>query len=543
MTTGVTWNIADLFEQTAKRFPERQALVIGEQRRSFADLHDRSARLAAHFHDLGIGTGDLVAVYAENCAEWVETMLAAYRIRAAVVNVNYRYTAHELTYLLNDARPAAVVFLSKFAPTLLEAALPTSIVRGGLIEIVSQPAGPSIPASTPYDTALLSTSAIDSVGRAADDLYVMYTGGTTGSPKGVMWRHEDVLKAHGVDFDAGSRRTIERPEEIVEIAAGRDPTTTIALGQLMHANGTWSVLKTILWGNLVVLQPTFDPPAVWAAVERERAQVLGFVGDAMGRPLIEALAANPEAYDLSSLAVVESAAAAFTPAVQQQFFDLLPRVTLVETIGSSESGSEGSAPIPRGARVSGRAGPRVAVGPDVALVDESNQLIDLVPGAVGRLARTGHIALGYRNDPEKTAKTFPMIGGRRWCIPGDYAEVIDTGAILLMGRGSASINTGGEKVFAEEVEAALKSHSSVYDAVVVGVPDDRWGQAVVGVVQPRHGLLPTSQELRDHCRTTLASYKVPKRVLLVTAIRRSPSGKPDYTWARSAVADAEEAAN
>ena len=528
-----TWNIADLFEQAAGLFPDREALVVSEQRRTFAELHDRSDRLAGHLRGLGVGPGDLVAVYAENGAEWAETMLAAYKIRAAPMNVNYRYTARELTNLLNDARPAAIVFQSKFAPTLREVAVPVSVVHGGLIEVLDDTAEPLLEGAASFAAALAGPPISADGDRGPDDIYVMYTGGTTGSPKGVLWRHEDVLRAHGVDVDSTTRRVVEQPEEIGALSRDRDQTTIVALGQFMHANGTWSMLKTVLWGNRVVMQRTFDPPAVWAAIERERADTLGFVGDAMGRPLIESLAADRDAYDLRSLRVVASAAATFTRAVQERFFELLPGVTIVETIGSSESGSEGSAPVTRGADAAGRAGPRVAIGPGVALVDEANHLIELVPGTVGRLARTGSIALGYRNDPAKTATTFPVIDGRRWCIPGDYAEVVDGRTILLMGRGSVSINTGGEKVFAEEVEAALTSHPAVYDAVVVGIADERWGQAVVGVVQARPGHQPDAQELRDHCRTTLAGYKVPKRVLLVDKVERSPSGKPDYAWARS----------
>lgn len=529
-----SWNIADLFEQAVDSFGEREAIAIGESRRTYRELNTRANALAGHLLDIGVQPGDHIAVYAENCVEWVEALLAAFKIKAATVNVNYRYVESELAYIFKDAQPTALLFQRKYGDLVSRVGPPASLKQGGLVTIEDRSGADLLQDSQLYDRILQSDPPTEWPQRTGDERYIMYTGGTTGAPKGVLWRHENVLKAHGADADTfGSQQTVQDPTAIVELASKRPQVTLLTLGQLMHANGVWGILKALLWGDKAVSFPRFDPPAVWRAVEQHRGNVLSFVGDAMGRPLIEELEKNPKSYDVSSLLLVVSAAAVFSPAVQERFFSLLPNVTLVEGIGSSETGIEGAAPVARDGET--HRGPTVAIAPGLGLVNDDNELIDLVPGATGRIARTGNIAMGYHNDPAKTAATFIDIDGARWSVPGDYAEVVDPTTIVLKGRGSVSINTGGEKVFAEEVERVLRSHPGVYDAVVVGVPDERWGKAVAAVLQTREGHSLNQDELDKYCRTQLAGYKVPNVIHQVSQIHRFPSGKPNYVWAQEVV--------
>ncbi|HEY1973152.1 MAG TPA: AMP-binding protein [Pseudonocardia sp.] len=527
------WNIAELFEAAARRFPHREAVLTADQgARTFAELAAAADRFAGYLAGLGVGRDDHVAVYAPNSLEWIVCALAAYRVGAAPVNVNYRYTQRELNTVLADSGSKVVVAARELAGRLAGVEAP-SLLPGGLV-LVEDGSGVAEPEDAVwFDRCLAGATFERSSPRTGGERYVMYTGGTTGAPKGVLWRHEDVLKAHAVHRDTVSEREAETPGAVLDLAAEREPITVMALGQLMHANGLWTTLKTLAWGDRLVIQRRFDPARVWKLVADHGVQILSFVGDAMARPLVEELEREPGRWDLSSLWVLTSAAAVFSAAVQDRFRELLPGVTLMEAIGTSETGMEGAAPITD----RGLGGPVVAVGPDIGLVDEANRLLPLRPGARGRIARTGHIALGYHNDPEKTRSVFLEIDGRRWAVPGDYAEMVDADTMLLRGRGSASINTGGEKVFAEEVEATLKSHRAVLDAVVVGVPDDRWGQAVAAVVEFRDGASASLEQLREHCGSTLAGYKLPRVLAVTDQMRRSPSGKPDYRWARSQVRD------
>ncbi len=499
---------------------------------SYGELAQASARMAGYFDSIGIGEGDHVAIYAQNCVGWIVCALAAYQLRAAPVNINYRYTERELSVVFADSAPKAVVFARQFGSRLAGVELPW-VVGGGLV-VLDDGTDAAAPAETVrYDQCLESPAFAPAPSSLTGDArYVMYTGGTTGAPKGVLWRHEDVLKAHSIHRDLVTGTELDRPEAIVELAAKSPPVTVMALGQLMHANGLWVSFRTLLGGNHLVLQRRFDPRQVWQLVADLKVNFVAFVGDAMARPLVEELQRNPARWDLSCLLMLSSAAAVFSASVRDQFFELLPTVMIAEAIGTSETGVEGNAPAPRQA-AHNHGGPAVNIGPDIGLVDDDNNLIPLQPGARGRIARTGHIAQGYLNDPVKSQATFLDLDGRRWAVPGDYAEVVDEHTIVLRGRGSASINTGGEKVFAEEVEAAIKAHPSVADALVVAVPDPRWGQAVGAVVEFRPGKTASLDDIRKHCRATLADYKLPRVLVPAPQVTRSPSGKPDYRWAQS----------
>ncbi len=523
------FNLADLWEAVADAIPDRGATVRGNRRLSYRELDARANRLAHALAARGVGPGDHVAVYLTNRIEYLEATLAAYKLRAAPVNVNYRYVADELRYLLDDADAKAVVLERTFAPTLAAIVDDLPLLRTRLV--VDDGQGPDIPATLghdDYESALAEASdARDFAARSADDPYLLYTGGTTGQPKGVMWRAEDIFFAALGGGRLGADG-ITRPEEV---------TDELGLGMrcypacpLMHGTAQWMALATLYGGGAVVLaeEPHFDPVRTWALIARERVSFLVIVGDAFARPLVEAFDAAEPSLDVSPLTVVLSGGAILSPAIKEAWAERLPGTVLIDGFGASESGGQGQLMVAAGAPVP--ATPRFQMSADTTVLDD-----DLRPapvGVVGRLARRGHVPLGYYKDPEKTAATFPVVDGVRWSVPGDHARLEADGTITVLGRGSVSINTGGEKVYPEEVEAALKSHPSVFDAVVVGVPDERWGEQVTAVVQFRPGETATLDDLAAHAHGAIAGYKVPRELVVVDGIVRSPSGKPDYRWAR-----------
>jgi 3-oxocholest-4-en-26-oate---CoA ligase len=359
-------------------------------------------------------------------------------------------------------------------------------------------------------------------------------------PKGVVWRHEDVFFAlgGGIDVVAGTR--VDRPDAMVEKGRAQGPVTSLPIAPLMHGASQWSVMGGSFVGNRIVLVARFEPRQVWQLVADERVNLLMITGDAMGRPLIETLAEPDADYDLSSLVALSSTAAVFSPSVKDQFFERFPNLVLSDAIGASESGANGYTLVQPG-KTAMKGGPTVNAVRDSVVLDDDLEPIEPGSGAVGKVARKGNIPLEYYKDPEKSAQTFVTApDGTRYSIPGDFATVEADGTITLLGRGSVSINSGGEKIFPEEVEAAVKSHPDVYDAIVVGVPDDRWGQRVSAVVQPREGAAPTVDDVQSHCRTCIAGYKVPREVHLVATVQRSPSGKPDYPWAQQVAIAAKE---
>jgi acyl-CoA synthetase (AMP-forming)/AMP-acid ligase II len=384
-----------------------------------------------------------------------------------------------------------------------------------------------------YEAALASGSPRRDFGpRSADDRYVLYTGGTTGMPKGVVWRHEDVFMALGGGIDPYTSEKVKRPEEMVAKGqANAGQVTFLATAPLMHGASQWSVMGQSFVGNRTVLMRRFDPRDVWRLIEAEKVNVVMITGDAMGRPMIEALLAPDASYDTSSLFSLTSTAATFSPSVKDQFLERFPNLIMIDAVGSSEGGNNGMTIVQKG-HTAMKGGPSVnRLGGSVVL-DEDGRPLEAGCGKVGKIARSGHIPVEYYKDPKKTAETFVTFDGTRYAIPGDFAMVEEDGRITLLGRGSVSINSGGEKIFPEEVEAAVKAHPKVFDCTVVGVPDERWGERVVAVVQLRSGSPPDLASIQEHCRQRIAGYKVPRELHVVDQIVRSPSGKPDYRWAK-----------
>ena len=514
-----SYNLADVWEMAADLVPEREALVVGDQRRTYADLEERANRLAHHLGGLGVGPGDHVGLYLQNCAEYIEAMLAAFKLRAVPVNVNYRYVTDELRYLLDNSDSVGVITSPDLRARVDE-------VRGDRFVLTT---------GDDYETALAAASASrpEVSGRDGDDRYVLYTGGTTGLPKGVVWRHEDAFFAciGGGDpmrllgpVDAPS----QLPERMVD-----PPICYLPLAPLIHAAAQWTSLSWLFCGAKVVLMPgSLDPAAVWQTIADEGVQSLTVIGDAVARPLLDEWD-RAGGYDASSLFSFSNGGAPMSGATKERVFASLPHVLVVDGFGSSEAGTQGASRISADQREAGAS----LVSFDrptkpILVIDGDSNLVEPGSGVTGQVLAGGRLPLGYHNDPERTAATFVERDGQRWLITGDMATVEPDGSISLLGRASGVINTGGEKVFPEEVEGVLKSHAAVYDCLVVGVDDDRWGSAVTAVVQPVAGATVTLEDLVVHCKAQIAGYKAPKNLVVVDAITRSPTGKPDYRWAK-----------
>src|SRR5215470_11589206 len=495
-------NMADLFEHAVDTFPERIALICGDRQLTYTELEDEANRLAHHLAAQGVGPGDHVGLYARNSVETVETLLATIKLRAASININYRYVRDELAYHLRDADLSALVYDHDLGPVVdavLSPELPRVAIGADVGEALS--AGGALS----FGEALSAASgARDFSPRSPDDIFIIYATGTTGRPKGVMWRHEDIWRTLGGGIDFITGEPLEDEWAQSRQGAGGDGMVRMAPAPLIHGAAMVATLACLFSGDTAVIMPKFDPDAIWAAVQRHQVNVLSVIGDAMARPLMEALAAG--AYDTSSLVSFNSTAALFSPAVKEAVVAALPNTFISEAIGSTETGFAGIAFL--SADDEHRGGPTVTAGPDVIVLGDDNEPVG--PGQVGRLARGGHVPLGYYNDPVKTAAMFALVDGKRYAIPGDLARVEEDGSITLLGRGNTCVNSGGEKIFPEEVEGALKSHPDVFDALVIGVPDERLGQRVAALVQPRPGAAPDLAALQEHVRGQLAGYKVPR---------------------------------
>jgi len=531
------FNLADLFEAAVDAFPDREYLVAEGRRLTYAQLEERANRLAHHLAAHGVRKGEHVGIYALNSTEWVTAAWAVFKLRAVWVNINYRYVHDELRYLFTNADLVALIHQRQFSPRVA-ALLPElpALRHVVVIDDDSQEPDPC-PDAVGFEEALEGASPERDFGpRSGDDIYILYTGGTTGMPKGVVWRHEDVFYALGGGIDAMTGTRVERPEQMVEkgLAAG-GALTFLPVAPLMHGATQWGVMGQSFTGNRVVLVAKFDPHEVWSLVEREKVNMVMITGDAMGKPLIEALDEPGVSYDLSSLFGFTSTAALFSPAVKDEFFRHFPDLIMTDAIGSSESGNNGITRVQPGATAM-KGGPTVtAVGESVVL-DDALHLVKPGSGVIGKIARAGNIPIGYYNDPKKTAEVFITVEGKRFVMPGDFATIEADGSVTLLGRGSICINSGGEKIFPEEVEAVVRNHPDIMDAIVVGAPDERFGQRVAAIIEPRPGhTAPSLEEVQEHCRGHVAGYKVPRQLHVVDTIERSPSGKPDYRWANTIV--------
>jgi acyl-CoA synthetase (AMP-forming)/AMP-acid ligase II len=523
------YNLADLWEKVVDTVPDHESLVCGDRRLSYAEVDERANRLAHHLAAQGIGAGDHLALYLYNGVEYIEGMLAAFKLRAVPINVNYRYVEEELRYLLDDSDAKAIAFHREFGPKLDAVRRELPLLRAFVaVDDGTGTALGSLPAME-YEQALTEASPDrDFCERSPDDLYILYTGGTTGMPKGVMWRAEDIF--FGALGGGGIGNEITYPEEIADRAReGR--TRCLPACPFMHGTAHWMAFSTLFTGGCVVISPDrhLDPARLWELIAREQVNFLVIVGDAFARPLVEALDDLDPSVDVSCCTVMLSGGAILSPSVKTRLAEKFPASLIIDGYGASESGGQGQSITVAGAPVNEV--PRFAVNDQTTVLDDNLQ--PAAVGVVGKLARRGRIPLGYYKDPEKTAATFPVVDGVRWSVPGDHARIEEDGTITLLGRGSVSINTGGEKVYPEEVEAALKGHRSVFDTVVVGVPDPRWGERVVAVVQAREGATLELDDLDAHVRAHVAGYKAPRELVLVDEVVRSPSGKPDYRWAKA----------
>ncbi|HWW44950.1 MAG TPA: AMP-binding protein [Acidimicrobiia bacterium] len=519
------WSFAAVWAQIAAEVPDRDALVCGARRRTWGEFEDRAARLASHLHGVGVRAGDSVAIDMTNRIEYLETFFAALRLGAQPVNVNYRYLAEEVHYVLADSGAGACVHGEAFGPVVGEAAArfpagerPALLAVGDAYEAALAAASPDGPwRDRPPD---------------GDDVILLYTGGTTGMPKGVRWRNDDLYVAL---WELGRPGT-EPPDPVAAARAGKRTGTALPACPLMHGTGLFMAMTTLSGGGTVVLidEPGLDAARVWSEVERERVAVLTIVGDVFARPLLAVLDEQP-GFDLSSLRTITSSGVTFSPDAKAGLLAHLPDVTLIDSLGASEGLMSRTA-----ARAGSDLAPaRFGVSARVQVLDEdTGRPVEPGSGAVGLLAVRGRLPLGYLHDEAKTAATFRVLDGVRYAIPGDYATVDADGTIQLLGRGSACINTGGEKVYPEEVELVLRAHPGVEDVVVVGVADARFGEMVVALVVPRAGTDADDLEsdLVPWCRDRIAGYKRPKRFFVVGSLERAASGKANYPRLRERAA-------
>jgi acyl-CoA synthetase (AMP-forming)/AMP-acid ligase II len=553
MSDAPELNIAAAHEAIAAAVPDRTALVFRDRRFTYAELTDRTRRLAHVLHDRGLGARpegraglagheshqDHLAIYAYNGNEYLEAMLGAYKARVAPVNVNYRYVAEELRYLLHDSGARAIVYHSAFAPTLAEV-LPELPHLTVLLQIADDSGNDLLPGAEWYEEALAAASAERPAWAdewAPDDLYILYTGGTTGMPKGVLWRQSNIFRT---SMGGRNQATGQPWESLDELAAAAEAGGMVVLpaAPFMHGAGHWIAFMATMGGSTVVVQDVvdrLDPKDVCSIVEREKVNFLQLVGDAFGRPIVEE--AETGAWDISSLFVVLSGGAALSTGIKERFLALLPHAMVIDGLGSSEGGGQGTQVTTAGGAVS--TGTFTPVPGSCVVAEDLGAVLEPGHEGTGWLAKSGDVPLGYLGDPDKTAKTFPTIDGQRFSVPGDRARHLADGSIELLGRDSVTINSGGEKIFVEEVEAAIVAHPDVDDVVVCGRPSEQWGQEVVAIVQLHPGVAPSPEleaALRDEAARHVARYKLPKAWLFVDAVVRSPAGKADYRWAKEQAA-------
>ena len=537
------WNFADVFETIADTTPDALAQAQGARRYTWREFDQRADGVAAHLLGAGLVEQDKVAQYLYNSPEYLESMFAAFKAGLATVNTNYRYAADELVYLWDNADVTAVVFHGTFADTI-------DAVRGRVPRVkvwlwVDDGSGPGPDWATPYEPLAAGGAQVGRTagpwGRSGDHLYLLYTGGTTGMPKGVMWRQADVFGA----LDSTTRNPYPDEQDLGLLAervaaatAAKPAPRSMPAAPLMHGTGTFNALSNLMIGGSVTTLEGrhFDPVELLDTIHRERINSIAIVGDALAKPILRALDAEPDRWDISSLRVILSSGVMFSAEAKAGLLRHNPRLIMVDSLGSSEAlamatSTTTAESLGEGAAGGGAATAEFKLSPTSRVVIETpGGWRDVVPGSgeLGRVALRGYTPIGYYKDPVKTAGTFVAIDGGRYSIPGDFAEVLSDGTVKLYGRGSQCINTGGEKVYPEEVEEVLKVHPSVLDAAVVGLPDDRFGEAITALVELRPGADFDADQLIDHVKSRLARYKAPKTVLRVATIGRQVNGKLDY---------------
>lgn len=522
-----TFNLADLFEVVAAAVPERIAFICGERQLDYRTLDERATRLASALRARGLQRGDNVGIQLYNSAEYLETFLACCKIGAAPTNINYRYVAGELEYLFKSLDIKALVYGADFAHEV-SSVVPKVATLSLLVQV-----GRAVVADSmlSYEALLHSGGAtLNDHERSDNDLLLLCTGGTTGLPKGVMWPHRSLfMGALGGGGFYFRRPPVSTPEELAPLVRSAPPMRYLAIAPMMHGAAMWSSLISLYAGHTVVVndQHSFDAEHILDLVVRDDVNVLSVVGDSMAQPLVQALEAHPGRWKLDHLRVFGNGGALLSEHLCQRIQAILPHIVLSNGIGSSETGVIGNGAKPS----SGDGFMVLQARPDLAVIDAGMCRVS-TPGSHGILARTGYTPIGYYGDKEKTAQTFVNLEGVLWVLSGDQARIDAEGNIVVLGRGSQCITTGGEKVFPEEVEEAVRRYAAVADVLVVGVPDERWGQRVTAVVQVAPGQTFDRAEFERICRTHLSGYKVPKSVVFTPAVQRSPAGKADYRWAK-----------
>ena len=528
MTTASTtpgWNLAEIWERNADRFPDAIAQLQGDRTFTWAEFDRRADGIAAALLAAGAQHQDKVAHYLYNCPEYLESMFGMFKAGLVPVNTNYRYSHDELVYLWTNADAVAVVFHGTFAERCDQLRHELQAIR--LWIWVDDGSGPCPDWATPYETAAASATGrtVAPWGRSPDDLYILYTGGTTGMPKGVMWRQDDMIGS----LDAPSKNPLPSVPgwEAFDERIAKPGPRNLPAAPLMHGTGAFNAMWNLaLAGSVATLVGRhFDPVELLDAIERDRINSISIVGDAFAKPILRALDAEPERWDISSLRVIISSGVIWAAETKAGLLRHNSRFIMIDSLGSSEAVGMATNTTTADSAASTA---KFSLGPNTRVLTEDGREVQPGSGERGRVALRGRTPVGYYKDEAKTAATFVMHDGVRWSIPGDWAEVEADGTLRLYGRGSQCINTGGEKVYPEEVEEALKLHASVLDAAVVGVPDERFGEAITALVELHPGATLDEAAVVAHVKERLAHFKAPKRVFTIDSMGRAANGKLDY---------------
>ena len=544
MSSDVSFDLSSVFRTVAQTLPDREALIWRGQRLTYAQLDARIDGVAHYLVAQGLGCHterdqlaphqsgqDHIGLYLRNGNQYLEAMIAGYRARVAPFNVNYRYVEEELLYLLTDSKAKALVYGAEFAPCVaaIRDRLPELRV---LIQVADASGNELLPGAVDYESIVTTPAPAEGMPTpSGDDLYILYTGGTTGMPKGVLWRQHDIFMSAMGGRPFGAEKSLESYDELAEQArTNAGFRSVLMIPPLMHGAAQWAAFNMFSTGGWMVLPDDVDrlnAPAVMRLAERERVLSIPVVGDAIARPLLDEIETGN--YDLSGLVTITNGGAPLSPTVRERLLAALPNLMVLDAVGASETGMQMTTMAAKGVE---QKAATFTPQHDTAIISTDFSTV-LAPGdGEGWLARRAYVPLGYLGDAEKSARTFPTIDGVRWSVPGDRARYLPDGQIELLGRDSVTINSGGEKIFAEEVERAVASHPAVYDVVVAGRPSERWGNEVVAIVQFAEGQSATDAELADACRAHIAQYKLPKAFIRTDKVLRSPAGKADYRWAK-----------